>query len=56
MDHRHLKLWDCFVTSLLAMTYETDSMYIDFSSKNSVESREVSPGVVLDYDSDVNLE
>ncbi len=34
---------------------ETDSMYIDFSSKNSVESREVSPGVVLDYDSDGNL-
>ena len=34
---------------------ETDSMYIDFSSKNSVDSREVSPGVVLDYDSDGNL-
>ena len=34
---------------------ETDSMYIDFSGKLSAESREVSPGVVLDYDSDGNL-
>ena len=28
---------------------ETDSMYIDFSAKESVESKEVSPGIVLDY-------
>jgi uncharacterized protein YuzE len=34
---------------------ETDSMYIDFSAKESVESKEISPGVVLDYDSDGNL-
>ena len=34
---------------------ETDSMYIDLSAKESVESKEVSPGVVLDYDSEGNL-
>lgn len=34
---------------------ETDSLYIDLSSKPSVDSREVSDGVVLDYDADGNL-
>ena len=34
---------------------ETDSLYIDLSSKLSVDSREVSDGVVLDYDADGNL-
>ncbi len=34
---------------------ETDSLYIDLSEKPSVESREVSEGVVLDYDEDGNL-
>jgi len=34
---------------------DTDSMYIDLSVKNSVESKEVSPGVILDYDSDGNI-
>ena len=34
---------------------ETDSMYIDLSPKESIESKEVSPGVVLDYDSEGNL-
>jgi uncharacterized protein YuzE len=29
---------------------ETDSLYIDLSHKPSVDSREVSDGVVLDYD------
>jgi len=29
---------------------DTDSLYIDLSKKTSVESREVSPGVVLDFD------
>jgi len=29
---------------------ETDSLYIDLSHKPSTESREVSEGVVLDYD------
>jgi uncharacterized protein YuzE len=34
---------------------DTDSLYIDLSSKPSVESREVSEGVVLDYDDAGNL-
>jgi uncharacterized protein YuzE len=34
---------------------ETDSLYIDLSEKPSVESREVSEGVVLDYDVAGNL-
>lgn len=34
---------------------DTDSLYIDLSSKQSVDSREVSDGIVLDYDTDGNL-
>lgn len=34
---------------------ETDSLYIDLSEKPSVDSKEVSEGVVLDYDIDGNL-
>jgi len=34
---------------------ETDSLYIDLSEKTSVESKEISEGVVLDYDVDGNL-
>ncbi len=34
---------------------DTDSLYIDLSSKPSVDSREVSEGVVLDYDAEGNL-
>ena len=34
---------------------DTDSLYIDLSSKTSVDSREVSPGIILDYDSEGNL-
>lgn len=34
---------------------ETDSLYIDLSEKTSVDSREVAPGVVLDFDSDGHL-
>ena len=34
---------------------DTDSLYIDLSEKPSVESREVSEGVVLDYDEQGNL-
>ena len=34
---------------------ETDSLYIDLSEQPSAESREISEGVVLDYDSRGNL-
>jgi uncharacterized protein YuzE len=34
---------------------ETDSLYIDLSEKPSVESREISEGVALDYDAKGNL-
>ena len=33
----------------------TDSLYIDLSEQPSVESREVSDGIVLDYDAKGNL-
>lgn len=33
----------------------TDSLYIDLSEQPSVESREISEGIVLDYDSKGNL-
>jgi uncharacterized protein YuzE len=34
---------------------ETDSLYIDLSERASVDSREVSPGVVLDFDAEGHL-
>jgi len=34
---------------------ETDSLYIDLSEKKSTDSREVVPGVVLDFDADGQL-
>ena len=34
---------------------ETDSLYIDLSSKTSESSREISEGIVLDYDADGHL-
>lgn len=34
---------------------DTDSLYIDLSEQTSVESREISAGVVLDYDAAGNL-
>ena len=34
---------------------DTDSLYIDLSEKPSKESREISEGIVLDYDEDGKL-
>jgi len=34
---------------------ETDTLYINLSNRPSIETREVSEGVNLDYDSDGNL-
>jgi uncharacterized protein YuzE len=39
----------------LAYYPDTDSLYIDLSEHPSVESREISAGVVLDYDAAGNL-
>ena len=39
----------------LAYYSDTDSLYIDLAEQPSAESREVSEGVVLDYDADGNL-
>lgn len=34
---------------------DTDSLYIDLAERPSVESRELSDGIVLDYDADGQL-
>lgn len=34
---------------------DTDSLYIDLAARPSVETREISEGVLLDYDKDGNL-
>ena len=34
---------------------DTDSLYIDLSEQPSVESREISEGVILDYDAKGNI-
>ena len=34
---------------------DTDSLYIDLAERPSAESREISEGVVLDYDREGNL-
>jgi uncharacterized protein YuzE len=34
---------------------DTDSLYIDLSEKPSVDSKEISEGIVLDYDVEGNL-
>lgn len=34
---------------------ETDSLYIDLSSRPAVDNREVSEGIVLDYDDEGHL-
>ncbi|HEV2473755.1 MAG TPA: DUF2283 domain-containing protein [Chthonomonadales bacterium] len=44
-----------YPTVKLSYYADTDSLYIDLSEKPSQESREISAGVVADYDSDGNL-
>lgn len=39
----------------LAYYQETDSLYIDLAERTSVESREVAPGIVLDFDASGQL-
>lgn len=41
----------------MKLTYypETDSLYIDLSEQPSVDSQEISAGIVLDYDASGNL-
>ena len=34
---------------------ETDSLYIDLSEKSSADSKEIAPGVMLDFDGEGNL-
>jgi uncharacterized protein YuzE len=34
---------------------DTDSLYIDLAERPSVNSREISEGIVLDYDAEGNL-
>lgn len=34
---------------------ETDSLYIDLAERPSADSREIAPGVVLDFDADGRL-
>jgi len=34
---------------------DTDSLYIDLSEKTSVESLEVAPGIVVDFDKQNNI-
>ena len=34
---------------------DTDSLYIDLSERASVDSQEIAPGVVLDFDVDSHL-
>jgi uncharacterized protein YuzE len=34
---------------------KTDSLYIDLSEKTSTESKEISEGIVLDYEAEGNL-
>jgi len=34
---------------------DTDSLYIDLTSKPSVDSREISEGIVLDYDAEGSI-
>jgi uncharacterized protein YuzE len=44
-----------FQTMKLNYYADTDSLYIDLSERPSVESREITEGIVLDYDAEGNL-
>jgi len=39
----------------IAYDRDNDSLYIDLVARPSVESREISPGFVLDYDAQGNI-
>ena len=39
----------------IAYHRDTDSLYIDLVARPSVESREISPGFVIDYDAEGNV-
>lgn len=41
----------------MTLTYypETDSLYIDLAERPSAESREIAPGVVVDFDAEGKL-
>ena len=49
--------WPFVMKKAMKLNYypDTDSLYIDLSEQPSVESREVSEGIVLDYDARGNL-
>jgi uncharacterized protein YuzE len=40
---------------MLSYYPETDSLYIELRDEPGVDSREISPGVVLDFDADARL-
>jgi uncharacterized protein YuzE len=42
----------CLACAAMKLNYhaDTDSLYIEFSERPSVDSREISEGVVVDYD------
>jgi uncharacterized protein YuzE len=50
LHHRQNRHGQLLQAMKLAYHSDTDSLYIDFSEHLSVESREVSEGIVLDYD------
>ena len=45
----------CPVNMKITYYPETDSLYVDLSERTSVDSHEVAPGVVLDFDAAGNL-
>lgn len=57
MDYRYTEYFEKEVLRKMKLDYypETDSLYIDLVDRVSVESKEVSEGVVLDYDAEGNL-